>query len=45
MLWMADHLALRLDYRVLFVDGPAISSISPGIRRPQRFSAGVYVAF
>jgi hypothetical protein len=37
--WLIDHLAVRLDYRLIFVDRPN------GSNRPRRLAAGLHAAF
>jgi hypothetical protein len=44
MLWMTDHLAVRIDYRLLIIGDPSSGSF-PSIRHPQRLSAGLHVSF
>ena len=42
---IADHLRLRLDYRLFLLGDPDDASRLPSTKRPQRVSVGLHVAF
>lgn len=44
-IWMTEHLRLRLDYRLFLLGDPEGASGVPSSRHPQRFSAGLHLAF